>query len=146
MFSYMFSIHVFTFFYIFGFLKNRKHFTSTNVFHFPHIITGRSWADHGAIMGDHAKHARFQKSWPLRGVANIKFSAFLEMKNMFFKISNALFRQSWKKRFPPGNQAIWCWTWRYYVIGERYLRKYVDDLFVPLRYHQQIITYFFPRR
>ena len=27
--------------------------------HFSHIILGRSWADHGATMGDHAKHARF---------------------------------------------------------------------------------------
>ena len=144
MFSYILSIHVFTFVFFFLFLKNRKQL-QVHIF-VPHIITGRSWADHGATMGDHAKHARFQKSWPLRGVANIKFSAFLEMKNMFFKISNALFRQSWKKRFPPGNQAIWCWTWRYYVIGERYLRKYVDDLFVPLRYQQKNITYFFRRR
>ena len=87
MFSYMFSIHVFTFFYIFGFLKNRKHFTSTNVFHFPHIITGRSWADHGAAIGDHAKHARFQKSWPLRGSRKYQsFSVFRNEQHVFQNI------------------------------------------------------------
>ena len=33
-----------------------------------------------------------------------------------------------------------------HVIGERFLRTHVDDLFVQLRYHQNIITYFLRRR
>ena len=81
-------------------LKNRCFEKSKTIYKYKmffilsSIITGRSWADHGATMGDHAKHSRFQSPDPSEGVANIKFSAFLEMNNMFFKISNVLFRYS----------------------------------------------------
>ena len=52
------------------------------------IITGRSWADHGATIGDHAKHARSQKSWPLRGSRKYQiFSVFGSEQHVFQNIA-----------------------------------------------------------
>ena len=66
-------------------------------FHFSHIITGRSWADHGATMGDHANHARFQKSGPLRGSRKYQnFSFFTNEQHVFQSIE--LFVQYFVKK------------------------------------------------
>ena len=56
--QYILLLFLFLHFWIF---ENRTN-TSTFVFILLSIITGRSWADNGATIGDHAKHARFQKS------------------------------------------------------------------------------------
>ena len=69
-------------------------------FHFSHIITGRSWADHGATMGDHANHARFQKSGPLRGSRKYQnFSVFRNEQHVFQNIECFVQVIVKKKRF-----------------------------------------------
>ena len=76
-------------------------------FIFPSWITGQSWADHGATMGDHAKHARFQKSWPLRGSLKYQiFSVFRNEQRVFQNIECFVQIIVKKKRHSPWNQAI----------------------------------------
>ena len=67
------------------------------LFHFSHIFKGRSWADHGAIKNPLTKHARFQKSWPLRGSRKYQnFSFFTNEQHVFQSIE--LFVQYFVKK------------------------------------------------
>ena len=76
--QYMLLHDLFLHFCIF---ENRTN-TSTFVFILLSTITGRSWADHGATIGDHAKHARFEKILtPLRDSQISKFQRFFRNYN-----------------------------------------------------------------
>ena len=97
--QYMFLLFYFHFYFL-DVWKTEKRITSTIVFHFSHLITGRSWADHGATMGDHARHARFQKSWLLRGSRKYKvFSVFRNEQHVFQNIECFVQVIVKKKRF-----------------------------------------------
>ena len=60
--------------------------TSTFVFILLSTITGRSWADHGATIGDHAKHARSEKILtPPRDSQISKFQRFFRNEQHVFQ-------------------------------------------------------------
>ena len=83
---------------------------------------------------------------PSEGVANIKFSAFLEINNMFFKISNVLFRYSWKKTISSLKSNYLTLNLTLPVDRRTVFKKTCRWFFRLIRYHQKSITYFLPLR
>ena len=119
---------------IFWILKNQKHFTSTKCVLFSpcnyRAIMGWSWGDNGRSCETcqiskiltpprESQISNFQRFW--------KWTTCFSKYRMFCSDNHEK-----QKRCSLWNRTIWRWTWRYHVIGERYLRKHVDDLFVPL--------------